>query len=64
MSKQKEKEATTFYCPKDSMNVHHWESIGVVNTNVFIQVFKCSQCKKIRLEVLEKVKFVLEEKNE
>jgi len=59
---KKEKEATTFYCPKDLSNVHYWFSIGVVYTNAFIQVFKCSQCKKIKLEVLEKVKFEREEK--
>ncbi len=52
----KSREATTYHCPKDRWNEHYWNSIGVVYTNVFIQIFKCTQCKKIRLEVLEKVK--------
>jgi len=55
MKCKKGHETTTYYCPKDSDNIHYWESIGVVHTNVFIQVFKCTQCKKIKLEVLEKI---------
>ncbi len=61
---KKEKEATTFYCPKDRWNEHYWQSIGVLHyytINIF-QVFKCTQCKKIKVEPLERVKEVSKKK--
>jgi len=47
-------------CERDSKNHHHWESIGVTETDHplvgFYQIWKCSQCGKAVAEPLDLIK--------
>ena len=46
------------YCLKDYKNRHCWESIGVFargSDGAIMQVFKCSQCCKVKLEKQEEI---------
>jgi hypothetical protein len=53
----KEEIETTEYCLKDYKNRHYWESIGVITrqNGDIAQVYKCLQCKKCKLEILEQI---------
>ena len=50
-------------CDKDYKKNHHWESIGIVDNqsklhDIFVrnyQVWKCTQCKKIKYEELKEL---------
>ena len=45
------------YCLKDYKHHHYWESIGIITRQdgSIAQVFKCTQCHKCKLEILEQI---------